>query len=150
MPHTYSYLAFHIVFSTKERKESIRPQIASHLHAYIGGIVREEGGVPVIINGMADHLHLLVILPASISVANLMRVVKTNSSRWAHEKWPEHAGFAWQAGYGAFSVSRSVMDKVETYIAQQEEHHRKMTFQEEFVVLLKQHNIEYDERYIWD
>jgi REP element-mobilizing transposase RayT len=150
MPHTYSYLAYHIVFSTKGRAQSINRELASNLHAYIGGIVREEGGVPVIINGVPDHVHLLVILPASISIANLLRVVKTNSSKWIHQKWPDHSSFGWQAGYGAFSVSRSVMDKTEKYIFQQEEHHRKMTFQEEFLMLLKQHNIEYDERYIWD
>jgi REP-associated tyrosine transposase len=93
MPHTYSYLAFHIVFSTKGRALSIHPEIASPLHAYLGGIIREAGGIPVIINGTSDHVHLLVILPASLSVANLMRLAKTNSSKWAHERWPQHASF---------------------------------------------------------
>ena len=105
---------------------------------------------PLKINGMEDHVHLLVGIPASISLAELVPVVKTNASRWAHEKWPDRAQFWWQQGYGAFSVSHSSIQAVEAYIERQEERHRKFTFQDEFLALLKKHDIPYDERYIWE
>ena len=150
MAHTFIHLSVHIVFGTKGRTRSITPAIKADLHAYLGGIIREEGCKAVSINGMEDHVHLLVTLSATKAISDLMRVVKTNSSRWVHEKWPECSGFGWQQGYGAFSVSRSAMKDVEEYIARQEEHHRKLSFQEEFVALLKKHDIAYDERYIWE
>jgi REP element-mobilizing transposase RayT len=115
----------------------------------MGGIVREMKGKALIINGMAEHAHMLVELPPAVSVAELMRVVKTNSSRWVHETWPEHSRFAWQTGYAAFSVSRSNAASVSKYIAEQEKHHRKWSFQAELLLFLKKHGIEYDERYIW-
>ena len=133
MSHTYTHLVTHIVFSTKDRAPTISPEIKKDLLAYIGGIVREEGGRAFIVNGTNDHLHMLVSLPASLAVADLMRVIKTNSSRWVHEKWPARRNFGWQQGYGAFSVSRSAMVEVHAYIENQEEHHRKLSFQEEFL-----------------
>jgi REP element-mobilizing transposase RayT len=99
---------------------------------------------------MEDHVHLLVTLPPTLAIADLVRALKANSSRWAHEKWPDYAGFGWQQGYAAFSVSRSAIKDVTEYITNQEEHHRKMSFQEEFIGLLKKHDITYDERYIWE
>ena len=149
MSHTYTHLVIHVVFSTKDRLPLISPETKNDLLAYIGGIVREEGAKALIVNGTNDHLHMLVSLPATLAVANLMRVVKTNSSRWVHEKWPDRGHFGWQQGYGAFSVSHSALSAVEAYITNQEEHHRKITFQEEFLALLKKHEIPYDERYIW-
>jgi REP element-mobilizing transposase RayT len=101
------------------------------------------------VNGTADHVHLLLRLPPSASIAEAMRVLKTNSSRWVHEKWPSRSTFGWQTGYGAFSVSQSNVSAVLHYIANQEEHHRQVSFQEEFVIYLQRHGIEYDERYIW-
>jgi hypothetical protein len=98
-------------------------------------------------NGMADHVHLLVSLPPTVSVADAVRVIKANSSKWLHQK--RHASFAWQNGYGAFSVSSSAAPEVIEYIRRQEEHHRRMTFQEELVAFLKKHKVEYDKRYIW-
>ncbi|HEX9988382.1 MAG TPA: IS200/IS605 family transposase [Chloroflexia bacterium] len=150
MAHTFTHLVTHVVFGTKNRTPSITPEMKSPLHAYLGGIVKEMGGKPLIINGMKDHVHLLVALPATVAIADLIRVVKANSSRWAHEKWPERHGFGWQQGYGAFSVSKSAIKDVEENIANQEEHHRKVSFQEEFLALLKRHDIPYDERYIWE
>jgi REP element-mobilizing transposase RayT len=99
---------------------------------------------------MEDHVHILVTLPPTLAIADLVRALKANSSRWAHEKWSDHSGFGWQQGYAAFSVSRSAMKDVTEYITTQEEHHRKMSFQEEFIGLLKKHDIAYDERYIWE
>jgi putative transposase len=149
MSHTFTQLLVHVVFGTKNRANLIQARIKDELYSYMGGIVREMGSTALIINGMPDHAHLLVALPPALSVADLARTVKTNSSRWVHEKWPEESKFGWQQGYGAFSVSRSILDDVVRYIADQEKHHRKITFQEEFTLFLSKHGIEYDERYLW-
>jgi hypothetical protein len=116
----------------------------------MGGIIRTLDGIALSIGGTADHVHLLTKQPATISMSDLMRTLKTNSSRWVHETWPSESSFAWQTGYGAFSVSQSNADAVREYIANQEAHHRTISFQEEFVRFLKRHGIEYDERYIWE
>jgi REP element-mobilizing transposase RayT len=150
MPHTFAKLLYHVTFSTKGRAAVIDTELKPRLHAYMGGIIRELEGRAIIVGGTADHAHLLLSLPPRVALADVMRLVKTNSSRWVHEEWPRRAGFAWQTGYGAFSVSQSASEAVRGYIANQEEHHRRMTFQEEFVELLKRHGIEYDERYAWD
>jgi REP element-mobilizing transposase RayT len=112
--------------------------------------VREYQSKALIINGTADHVHLLLSLSPTIAVSDLLRLVKANSSKWIHEKWPKRASFGWQTGYGAFSISPSSVNDLTAYIANQEEHHRKVSFQEEFVAFLKKHNVEYDERYIWE
>ena len=119
------------------------------MHAYMGGILREMGAVPIVIGGTADHVHLLTRLPADQSVADCLRVVKTNSSRWAKVRWPQRRPFAWQGGYGAFSVSESKRAAVIRYIQDQEKHHLRISFQEEFLRLLRNHGVEFDERYIW-
>jgi putative transposase len=149
MAHTYASLLTHFIFSTKDRTPALVPKIAPGVHAYMGGIVKSFGAIPLLINGVSDHVHMLVSLPPTVAVAEAMRLVKTNSSKWIHEQWREHAAFAWQNGYGAFSVSRSNQDAVLAYIAGQEEHHRTVTFQEEFVAFLKRHGITFDERYVW-
>ena len=150
MAHTFTNLLTHVIFSTKDRTPSINVELKPQLFAYMGGIVRECKGVALTVNGIADHVHLLLRLPPTISLAEIMRVLKTNSSRWVHEKWPLHSAFGWQAGYGAFSVSQSNVSAVLHYITNQEEHHRKVSFQEEFIAYLRRHGIEYDERYIWE
>jgi putative transposase len=150
MSHTFSKLLYHVTFSTKGRAPTIDGELKPRLHAYLGGIVAELEGEALMVGGTADHAHLLASLPPKTALADVLRVLKTNSSRWVHEEWPERAGFAWQTGYGAFSVSESASQAVTRYIANQEEHHRRMTFQEEFLELLKRHGLQYDPRYVWD
>jgi REP element-mobilizing transposase RayT len=150
MGHTYSRLLTHVVFSTKNRVPSIDKPTGPRLFAYMGGIVRELSGTALIVNGLSDHVHLLVCLPPTLAISDFNRVLKTNSSKWFHDEFPVNRDFGWQTGYGAFSVSESNIPTVQKYIANQEEHHQSMTFQEEFLALLKRHGIEYDERYVWE
>lgn len=149
MPHTYTRLLVHAIFSTKERRPFITADIKPRLLAYIGGVLNELKAKALATNAVADHVHLLLSLPPTLAVADVLRVVKTNSSKWVHDTWHGRE-FAWQTGYGAFTVSASNTDQVRHYIAVQEEHHRTVTFQEEFLALLSRHGIEYDERYLWD
>jgi putative transposase len=148
MSHTYTNLLTHIIFSTKERTPFINDSLKRDLHACLGGIVRELRGTALRINGAADHVHLLVGLPASLAVADALRVIKTNSSRWMHEQ-KRFVKFGWQEGYGAFSVSRSNAAAVSAYIERQEEHHHRLTFREEFIAFLRKHGVEYDEENLW-
>jgi putative transposase len=150
MAHTFAQLLTHVTFSTKDCKPHLDESLRRELFAYMGGIVRELGPTAIAINGTMDHLHMLVILPPNAALADIMRVLKTNSSRWVHQKWPDRKAFAWQTGYGAFSVSQSNREAVVRYIANQEEHHRTRTFQEEFLALLRKHGITFDERFIWE
>lgn len=149
MPHSFTSLLVHAIFSTKNRAPELSPEIAGRLFPYMGGIVSERKGAPLIINGPADHVHLLVSLPTKESVAELLRVVKTNSSRWMHEQFPARKGFGWQAGYAAFTVSGSRADDVREYIAKQQEHHGRVSFQEEYLTFLQKHGITYDARDLW-
>jgi REP element-mobilizing transposase RayT len=150
MAHTYVCLLFHVVFSTKNREPHIDAELKDRLVPYLGGVVRELGGKALKINGTADHLHMHLSLPATLAIADAMRIIKTNSSRWVHEQWASRASFQWQTGYGAFTVSQSMTKAVTKYIVEQEKHHRGLTFQEEFLALLEKHGIEYDDRYIWE
>ena len=150
MPHTASNLVVHVVFSTKQRQPFITEAIQGDLHAYLGGIIRKIGGKALIVNGTLDHVHVLLRMPASRSSADVVRVLKSNSSKWIHEKWPDQSGFGWQTGYGAFSVSESVVPQVVAYISHQDEHHRRVSFQDEFRAFLRKNNIVVDERYLWD
>ena len=150
MPQSFSCCYYHLIFSTKGRAPLILKEIQSRLFDYIGGILRSKGCALIAAGGMPDHVHLLVSLDRKTSVSEAMRLVKTNSSRWLHETFPVLSGFAWQVGYGAFSVSASNLESVEAYLAKQAEHHRKTTFQEEFVAFLERHKLTYDERYLWD
>jgi putative transposase len=148
MSHTSGNILLHFIFSTDGRRPLIKPEFRDHLFAYLGGIVREMNGAALIINGASDHVHMLIRVRPSHSAAEIARVVKANSSRWVREK--HSAEFAWQTGYGVFSVSESSMADVTKYISGQEEHHKKRSFQEEFVAFLKKNHVEYDPRYIWD
>ncbi len=141
MPHTFTCLLMHVVFSTKDRACILSPELAGRLFPYMSGIVRERQGVPLIINGPSDHVHLLLSIPPAESLADLLRVLKTNSSPWVHEQFPQHRHFAWQAGYGAFTVSTSRRDAVRHYIARQQDHRRRVSFQQEFLSLLKKHGL---------
>lgn len=147
--HSFTDLLTHAVFSTKDRMRYIDTVIRTDLHAYLGGIVREMGATALMVGGTDDHVHMLLLLPPDMAVADCLRVVKTNSSRWVHERWPDRRKFAWQTGYAAFSVSQSNRDSVIRYIRDQERHHRKMSFQDELLALLRKHGIKFDERYIW-
>ncbi len=149
MAHTYTDLLVHIIFSTKDRQPSLNEELRRETHAYIGGIIiREINGKAVAIGGIADHVHILAWMPPTLSISDTLRIVKTNSSRWLNDKGNQK--FAWQIGYGAFSVSHSNLSTVANYIERQEEHHRKMTFQDEYLLFLKRHNVDYDKRYVFD
>ena len=150
MPQSFAALYCHIIFSTKHREPLISRELQPRLFAYVGGGLRDEGNALLAAGGMPDHVHLLASLSRQTSVAEVVRLVKANSSGWVHQTFPDLRGFAWQNGYGAFSVSASALPAVKRYLAGQEEHHRRRTFQEEFVEFLKRHEIEYDERHLWE
>ena len=148
MSYVSSY--YHCVFSTKERRPLIPPELQERLWPYLGGIARQNDMKAIEIGGMPDHVHLLLSLPSTLAIAKAMQLIKGGSSKWVHASFPEHRLFGWQVKYGAFSVSVSQLDKTVQYIQRQPEHHRKMSFQEEFLALLKKHGVAYDERYVWE
>lgn len=148
MPSAWSKIHLHLVFSTKRRQAFITPDIRERLYSYIGGIVRDQGGSLYKIGGMPDHIHMLVRCGTDSSVGDLVRHVKSRSSKWVHETFPALEGFAWQEGYGAFSVSESQLEQVGEYIANQEEHHRTRDSREEFLALMRAHRVEFDERFV--
>ncbi|HVZ93211.1 MAG TPA: IS200/IS605 family transposase [Phycisphaerales bacterium] len=150
MPSTWSQLLFHFVFSTKQREPFIDPQLQPRLYDYIGGTIRGERGTLLAIGGAPDHLHLLVRWRTDAAVSELMRRVKGNSSLWVHETFPDRHHFAWQEGYAVFSVSKSQVSSVKQYIDSQEEHHRERDFKSELLALLRAHDVEFDERYVFD
>ncbi|MEQ8788059.1 MAG: IS200/IS605 family transposase [Pirellulaceae bacterium] len=150
MAHSYARLYFHIVFSTKGRKRLIDAELEERLHAMLGGIVRNLDGAALAVGGVEDHVHILASLRAKTAPADAIRDIKANASGWVHQEFPDRSQFAWQTGYGAFSVSASSVEDVRKYVLTQREHHRKMTFEEEFLGLLKKHEVEYDERFVFD
>jgi REP element-mobilizing transposase RayT len=150
MGNTYANLLYHAVFSTKDREPLIDERWQDDLYAYMGGIVRGSRGTLLKSGGVADHVHLLLKLPASVAIADMLRLVKANSSNWVRDSKLVIGKFAWQAGYGAFTVSKSQVPDVERYIQNQAAHRRGRSFQEEFLALLERHGIEYDPRYLWD
>lgn len=150
MAHTHTNLLFHVVFSTKARAPLLDADLKPRLFAYMGGIIRELGGTALLINGPTDHVHILALLPAKLGLSEIVGKVKANSCGWVHGEFAAKRHFAWQTGYGAFSVSHSQKQTVLDYIAAQEEHHRKVPFKEELLALLKKHEIEYDEKYLWE
>lgn len=148
MPSTHTGLHYHLVFSTKDRVPLIGKDWQDKLHAYLGGIIRNLGGVPVAVGGVADHVHLLIGLKPTHCLADVLRDIKKSSSAWVHDALGNHK-FAWQAGYGAYTVSPSNIERVKHYVLHQAEHHRKKTFQEEYVEVLQMSGVEYDERFLW-
>jgi putative transposase len=146
MGHTYSDNLVHVVFSTAERRRFGLEKMA-RLHAYLGGIAKENGVHVVAIGGTEDHVHLLLELATTMAVAKAVQLMKGGSSKWFSEEYPG-TGFTWQEGFSVFSVSRSQVERVVAYIAGQAEHHRKRSFEEEFKAMLKQHGIQFDERYV--
>jgi putative transposase len=149
MSGTYTQLLYHLVCSTKNRKPWITPDLQERLYQYIGGIIRGERGVLYEIGGIEDHFHALIRWRPDATISNLMRDLKAHSSLWIHQSIPTHKSFAWQEGYSAFTVSKSAVPDVGAYIQGQREHHRKQTFQDELRALLRLHEIEFDEKYIW-
>lgn len=137
------------MFSTKNRVPLLDNTIRERLFSYIGGIIREIGGKLIEINSMPEHIHFYAYMPKTVSISKFMEIVKANSSKWVHDSFPNKDKFGWQDGYGAFSVSKSAEDTVIQYIRNQQEHHRKKSFQEEFIEFLNKHGIEYDENYLW-
>jgi putative transposase len=147
MPSTHLSLHYHIVFSTKGRRRIIAEPWREELHAYIGGIIRSMDAVARSIGGTGDHVHVLAGLNATLTLADMVRQIKRGSSAWIHKNGVHK--FAWQEGYGAFTVSPSQLNKVQRYISNQVEHHRKRTFEEEYLDLLRLGGIEFDEKYLW-
>jgi putative transposase len=150
MGHTYTNLLVHVIFSTKDRQPCITPQLQPRLYEYLGGLARGEFGVALQVGGTSDHVHGLLSLRPDVSVSHAMNRWKSLSSGWIKRTFPDVSEFAWQEGYGAFTVSRSQSAKVDQYIRSQAEHHRRRSFQEEFIEFLEKHGIEYDPRTIWE
>jgi putative transposase len=149
VPQSFASLHCHIIFSTKNRQPFIAPELQPRLFEYIGGILRNNTSPLIAAGGMPDHVHLLVSLGRAISVADIVRLIKTNSSGWFHDELRLRE-FQWQTGYGAFAVSYSAIDRVKEYFTNQSEHHRVRSYQDEFREMLRRHGIEWDERYVWD
>jgi REP element-mobilizing transposase RayT len=147
MSSTHLSLHYHLVFGTKDHEPLIASAWRDRLHAYLGGVIRTLGGVPEAVGGVADHVHLLVGLRATHTLADVLREIKSVSSAWVHEEVGV-GSFAWQEGYGVFTVSASQLENVRDYIQQQEEHHRTRSFREEYLALLQRHGVEFDDRYV--
>jgi REP element-mobilizing transposase RayT len=149
MAGSFTSLNFHIVFSTKERRPILKPELRIRLFPYIAGIIHNQQGSLIQAGGVDDHLHLLVRLHQNTAIADCVRTIKSNASKWVRETHDDR-WLGWQDGYGAFTVSRSHVPEVEAYIQNQETHHARASFQDEFRALLKRHDIEFDERYLWE
>ena len=150
MPESHAFALIHIVFSTKNRMANLNPEVRTALHAYLATVARNAVCECYRVGGVADHVHLAVRLSRTSRIADLVRELKASSSKWLKTQSPTLAQFAWQRGYGAFSVVPTDLGVLEAYIDQQEEHHRTRSFQEEYVAFLKKYGVEYDERYVWD
>lgn len=147
MSHTYVSGLIHCVFSTKNRRDLIAEEVQPQLWAFLGGIARKNGFKAVTVGGTANHTHVLLSLPATLPLAKAMQLIKGASSHWMNENHTKH--FAWQEGYGAFTVGISQKDQMISYIRRQAEHHRKRSYEEEFVTFLKKHGVEYDPEHVW-
>ena len=150
MPQSLSSILIHLIFSTKNREQFITPEIEAELYAYMASIFKALKSPALIINGASDHVHSLFALSRVLTVAELVEEVKTESSKWIKHKGREFQNFYWQNGYGAFSIGQSQVPTVKRYIGRQKQHHRRVTFQDEYRKFLKAYEMEYDERYVWD
>jgi putative transposase len=149
MANSYTSLHYHIVFSTKNREPWLTPQKEVRIWEYLGGIVRANSMKALQVGGYDDHIHILLAMPPNISISKAVQLFKGGSSRWIHETDNDLAAFAWQDGYGAFTVGVSQIADTVRYIEGQREHHRAKSFEEEYVHFLRKHSVEYDERYVW-
>ena len=152
MPQSIDNVYLHLVFSTKNREPWLQGNLLPSMHAYLATVSQNLNAPAIQVGGIADHVHILARFPRTLAIADWVGKLKSNSSRWLKEQsvTRDHAGFAWQNGYGVFSISITHLDAAQAYIESQEAHHRKMTFQDEYRGLLKKHGIEIDERYVWD
>jgi REP element-mobilizing transposase RayT len=150
MPGTYSQILLHVVFSTKQRRPWLTPEVTTRLYPYLGGVVRGNKGTLLAVGGVDDHVHLYLRWCTDEALSDLMRVLKSDSSKWIHDKFPKLSRFAWQTGYAAFSVSKSQEGAVKKYIAGQAAHHRRVDFKSELLKLLRAHEIEFDERFVFE
>jgi REP element-mobilizing transposase RayT len=150
MPQSLARILVHLIFSTKDRAPVLTPAIRAELHPYLAVVLRDNDCPSLKVGGVADHVHLFFGLSRTLTVAKVVEIVKTSSSKWIKTKGAELVSFHWQNGYGAFSVSQSDADAVVRYIENQEEHHRKMSFQDEYRRFLERYRLDYDERYVWD
>lgn len=150
MPQSFTCLRYHLIWSTKHREHWITEDWRERLFEYIGGILRGNGGKLLAAGGMPDHVHLLADVSKRQAIADAVRDIKANSSKWVHETFEERQAFAWQTGYGAFTVSYSNCESVKRYIARQAAHHGARSFQEEFLEFLRKHEVEFDEKRIWE
>ncbi|MDF1741481.1 MAG: IS200/IS605 family transposase [Verrucomicrobiales bacterium] len=148
MPSTHSALHYHIVFSTKNREPWFRPSVRERVHRYLGGIIKTMDGHPHCVGGIGDHIHLLISLKPGHRLSDVMRELKADSSGWIKSELTL-AGFAWQEGYGAFTLGSPDLEKVRSYVLNQEEHHRNHSFQDEYRTMLKRGMVEFEERYLW-
>lgn len=150
MPQSLAKNLIHLVFSTKHREPFIADAVRPALHAYLATVFKNLQSPVLALNSVADHVHILFALHRTVALSTVVEDAKKSSSKWLKTQSPDLASFAWQAGYGAFSVSESAVETVTRYIDTQAEHHRKVTFQDEFRAFLTKHNLEYDERYLWE
>jgi REP element-mobilizing transposase RayT len=150
MPQSLSRILIHLVFSTKNRERILMPAIQTELHPYLAGTLDNIECPSLQVGGVEDHVHLFFGLSRTRTVAEVVEAVKTSSSKWIKTKGAAFAAFRWQSGYGAFSVSQSDADAVITYIRNQAQHHRKMSFQDEYRRLLERYRVAFDEKYVWD
>ena len=151
MANTYTSIFYHLVFSTKNRKRWISEDIENRIWSYVGGIARKHKCTALQIGGIGDHLHVLILSPPTYSPSQIVKFLKGESSRWIHEEFPNLRMFSWQDGYSAFLVSKSIVPKVIEYIKNQREHHKEKSFEDEYVELLKLHEVDtVDDKYIFD
>ena len=144
--HSFVSCLMHCVWATKERRPLIKPDLQQRLWPYIGGIARENKMRALLVGGVEDHVHILLSIPSTLSIAKSIQLLKGNSSKWVHDTFRQHSDFEWQEGYGAFSIGISGVDDTMKYIQTQPEHHKKMTFREEVEVFLKKHGMEYEQK----
>ena len=149
MANTYTALHYHLIFSTKNREEWILPQVENQVWAYLGAIARNNKMTALSVGGIENHVHLLVTIPPIIAVSKALQLLKGGTSKWIHDTFPKLRSFAWQDGYGAFTVSKSQIIGTMQYIQGQRDHHQKKSFQEEYLAFLRKNEIEFDERYLW-
>ena len=150
MPSTHHGILLHVVFSTKQRRSLLRVDWRDDLFAYMGGVAREHKSIILQAGGIEDHVHLLIKLHPSFAISDTVKFIKGNSSRWINRNQPSLGKFEWQKGYGAFSVSESKADVVKQYIANQQAHHRKQSFRDEYLMLLEKHKIVFDSKFVFD